>query len=73
LAAGAVTGELTVNSILENRTTANVIAETKEGDHNNVLALGGHLDSVAAGPGINDDGNDSYLVSSTHHADRYDR
>lgn len=53
----ALTADLEVNAILENRTTYNVIAETKGGDHNNVLALGAHTDSVEAGPGINDDGS----------------
>lgn len=48
-----------VNAILENRTTYNVIAETKGGDHDNVIALGGHTDSVEAGPGINDNGSGS--------------
>ncbi|EOA86740.1 Leucyl aminopeptidase yscIV [Exserohilum turcicum] len=48
---------LFVDAIRENRTNYNVIAETKEGDHNNVLMLGGHTDSVFAGPGINDDGS----------------
>jgi Zn-dependent M28 family amino/carboxypeptidase len=38
-------------------TTYNVIAETRGGDHNNVIHLGGHSDSVAAGPGINDNGS----------------
>ena len=52
-----LTADLEVNSVLENRTTYNVIAETKGGDHNNVLALGAHTDSVEAGPGINDDGS----------------
>ena len=37
----------------------NIIAESVGGDHNNVLALGGHTDSVFAGPGINDDGSGS--------------
>ncbi|KAK7699592.1 hypothetical protein SLS64_011546 [Diaporthe eres] len=32
----------------------NIIAETLEGDPDNVLQLGAHMDSVAAGPGIND-------------------
>ncbi|CEJ54930.1 hypothetical protein PMG11_01216 [Penicillium brasilianum] len=54
---GAVTVSLTIDSQIENRTTFNVIAETKGGDHNNVVALGGHTDSVEAGPGINDDGS----------------
>ncbi|KAJ9658983.1 Leucyl aminopeptidase yscIV [Neophaeococcomyces mojaviensis] len=48
---------LEVNSVLENRTTFNVIAETKSGNHDSVLALGAHTDSVEAGPGINDDGS----------------
>lgn len=52
-----VTAELSVNSVIENRTTYNVIAETKEGDHENVVALGAHTDSVEQGPGINDDGS----------------
>ncbi|KAF2027661.1 Zn-dependent exopeptidase [Setomelanomma holmii] len=54
---GTVTANLFVDAIRENRTNYNVIAETKEGDHNNVLMIGGHTDSVFAGPGINDDGS----------------
>ncbi|KAJ1332066.1 aminopeptidase Y [Microdochium nivale] len=57
LQAGPVTANLFVESVLENRTNYNVIAETKTGDKDNVLVLGGHSDSVAAGPGINDDGS----------------
>lgn len=49
---GDVTADLVVDSILENRTTYNVIAETKGGDKDNVLMLGGHTDSVEAGPGV---------------------
>lgn len=56
-AEGAVTLSLEIDSQIENRTTFNVIAETKGGDHNNVVSLGGHTDSVEAGPGINDDGS----------------
>lgn len=52
-----VTAAVEVNAILENRTTYNVIAETKGGDHDNVIALGAHTDSVQQGPGINDDGS----------------
>lgn len=55
--AGGVKVHLSVKAVEENRTTYNVIAETKGGDHNNVLMLGGHTDSVFAGPGINDDGS----------------
>jgi Zn-dependent M28 family amino/carboxypeptidase len=57
LSSGEVIADLFVQAIIENRTTYNVIAETKAGDHNNVLTLGGHTDSVPAGPGINDDGS----------------
>ncbi|KAJ5165226.1 Peptidase M28 [Penicillium coprophilum] len=56
-AKGAVTLAYKLDSRAENRTTFNVIAETKGGDHNNVVSLGGHTDSVDAGPGINDDGS----------------
>tara|TARA_R110002003_G_scaffold232_9_gene16763 strand:+ start:1158 stop:2681 length:1524 start_codon:yes stop_codon:yes gene_type:complete len=54
---GTVQASLFVDAIRENRTNYNVIAETKEGDHDNVLMIGGHTDSVFAGPGINDDGS----------------
>jgi aminopeptidase Y len=40
-------------------TTYNVLAETKDGNPNNVVMAGGHLDSVNAGPGINDNGSGS--------------
>ncbi|KAK2758816.1 Leucyl aminopeptidase yscIV [Arachnomyces sp. PD_36] len=49
--------ELMVNTESENRTTYNIIATTKGGDQDNIVALGGHSDSVDAGPGINDDGS----------------
>lgn len=52
-----VTVNLEVDAVFENRTTYNVLAETKCGDHNNVIALGGHTDSVDAGPGIDDNGS----------------
>jgi Zn-dependent M28 family amino/carboxypeptidase len=38
-----------IEAIRENRTNYNVIAETKYGDKNNVLMIGGHTDSVFAG------------------------
>lgn len=49
---GDVTVDFEVDAVIEERITYNVIAETKEGDHDNVLVLGGHSDSVPAGPGI---------------------
>jgi Zn-dependent M28 family amino/carboxypeptidase len=48
----AVTADLVVQVVEENRTTYNVIAETKEGDHENVIMLGAHTDSVEKGPGM---------------------
>ena len=52
LKTGTVTGDLKIDAISEYRVNYNVIAETKGGDHDNVLLLGGHSDSVYAGPGI---------------------
>ena len=40
-------------------TTENLIAESKGGDAGNVVMAGAHLDSVPAGPGINDNGSGS--------------
>ncbi|MET9603969.1 M28 family metallopeptidase [Streptomyces sp. NPDC006512] len=58
-AAGPVEVTLDIRELRENRKTYNVIAETKGGDENNTVFLGAHLDSVAAGPGINDNGSGS--------------
>ncbi|KAL8880194.1 MAG: hypothetical protein Q9192_008069 [Flavoplaca navasiana] len=52
-----LSADLNVISIRENRTTYNVIAQTKGGDPNNVLVLTAHTDSVNEGPGINDNGS----------------
>jgi Zn-dependent M28 family amino/carboxypeptidase len=43
----------------EQRTSSNVIAEAKTGNPNEVVMAGAHLDSVFAGPGINDNGTGS--------------
>lgn len=48
---------LYVDSYVRRIKTTNVIAETRGGDHDNVVSLGAHSDSVAEGPGINDDGS----------------
>lgn len=50
---------LFVDAYVRNISTLNVIAETAHGDHDNVVSLGAHSDSVGAGPGINDDGSGS--------------
>lgn len=47
---------------VETRITQNVFTETIGGDPENVIMLGGHLDSVVAGAGINDDGSGTSLV-----------
>ncbi len=44
------------------KTTYNVLAETPGGDPENVVMAGAHLDSVAAGPGINDNGSGSAAI-----------
>ncbi|MFD7558815.1 MULTISPECIES: M28 family metallopeptidase [unclassified Streptomyces] len=59
VAAGPVEVTLDVRELRENRKTYNVIAETQGGDADNTVFLGAHLDSVAAGPGINDNGSGS--------------
>ena len=43
-------------------TTYNVLAETPGGDPNNVIMAGAHLDSVNAGPGIQDNGSGSAAI-----------
>ena len=48
---------MNVDSVVTTSYTNNVLATTKRGDQNNVLQVGGHADSVAAGPGLNDDGS----------------
>ena len=43
-------------------TTYNVLAELVDGDPNNVVMAGAHLDSVNAGPGIQDNGSGSAAI-----------
>ena len=50
---------LEVDAVSERRETQNVIAETSGGEEGRVVMAGGHLDSVAGGPGINDNGSGS--------------
>ncbi len=46
-------------------TQVNVIAESRWGDPANVVMAGAHLDSVLAGPGINDNGSGSAALLET--------
>jgi Zn-dependent M28 family amino/carboxypeptidase len=50
------------NTLREIKTTFNVLAETSHGDDSNVVMVGAHLDSVSAGPGINDNGSGSGAI-----------
>jgi hypothetical protein len=43
----------------------NLLAETNTGSSDEVVLVGAHLDSVAAGPGINDNGSGSAAVLAT--------
>ncbi|MEV0677150.1 M28 family metallopeptidase [Actinosynnema sp. NPDC050436] len=53
----AVTVDLRFHT--EDRVSRNVIAQTRTGRKDNVVFAGAHLDSVAVGPGINDNGTGS--------------
>jgi Iap family predicted aminopeptidase len=75
LAVGATAGrslegtvELEVDAVSERRRTVNVIAETAAGRGDRVVMAGGHLDSVPAGPGINDNGSGAAALLETAEA-----
>jgi Zn-dependent M28 family amino/carboxypeptidase len=46
----------------DERTTENVLANTPTGRSDRVVLVGAHLDSVSAGPGINDNGSGSSTI-----------
>ena len=54
-----ITVHLVTDTFSEIVETENVIATGKKGDKNNIVMSGAHLDSVAEGPGINDNGSGS--------------
>ncbi|EFX06467.1 aminopeptidase y precursor [Grosmannia clavigera kw1407] len=54
-----LTATALMDSVVNVVQTKNILAQTVEGDANNCVMLGGHSDSVAEGPGINDDGTGS--------------
>jgi Zn-dependent M28 family amino/carboxypeptidase len=60
--AGPVTIDLSTFGKFTDRFFDQVIAETRGGDPDNVVVVGAHLDSVSAGPGINDDGSGTSLL-----------
>jgi Zn-dependent M28 family amino/carboxypeptidase len=49
-------GNVSTNCNLTDVGTFNIVAETLKGPASPVVVVGAHLDSVPAGPGINDDG-----------------
>jgi Zn-dependent M28 family amino/carboxypeptidase len=51
------TVNLATNGVDVEKLYPNVVAETQRGDANHMVMLGAHLDSVPAGPGVNDDGS----------------
>ncbi|QSP94773.1 M20/M25/M40 family metallo-hydrolase [Marinobacter salinisoli] len=65
LAAGGVAARMLVDAASEIRTTSNVIAESTEGRDDRVVVVGAHLDSVAEGPGIQDNGSGSAAILET--------
>ena len=60
--AGEVTVDLSTFGTFTDRFFNQVIAETRGGDPDHVVVVGAHLDSVEAGPGINDDGSGTSLL-----------
>ena len=66
-AAGEVLAQpsTTATVAVVNDPQANVIAELDGVNDNNVVMAGGHLDSVPAGPGINDNGSGSSALLET--------
>ena len=58
----SVSVHLTTQTLSEQRTTWNVIADTRRGRADRTIVVGAHLDSVLAGPGINDNGSGSATI-----------
>jgi Zn-dependent M28 family amino/carboxypeptidase len=53
---------LATSTLSEIRETWNVLADTRTGSRNHTVVVGAHLDSVLAGPGINDNGSGSATI-----------
>ncbi|MGE2832972.1 M28 family metallopeptidase [Mycobacterium sp. SMC-4] len=56
---------ITMNAGVRTENTRNVIAQTRTGSTTDVVVVGAHLDSVAEGPGINDNGSGVAAVLET--------
>ena len=61
-AANGTTVHVATHAQSDHRSSINVLGETVGGDPDNVVMLGGHLDSVFDGPGINDNGSGTMTV-----------
>jgi Zn-dependent M28 family amino/carboxypeptidase len=61
-AAAGGRARLEVHTLNEERTTRNVIADRAGTNPDEVVMVGGHLDSVLDGPGINDNGSGAMTV-----------
>jgi Zn-dependent M28 family amino/carboxypeptidase len=55
--AGPVTVHMVVDATTTPNTEVNVIADSRSGNRDRTIVVGGHLDSVEEGPGINDNGS----------------
>lgn len=60
--ANGVEVTIDVDAITEDRTTRNILVERIGTDPSQVVMFGAHLDSVPAGPGINDNGTGSMAM-----------
>jgi Zn-dependent M28 family amino/carboxypeptidase len=63
--AGTVSVRISTQTVSETRATSNVIANTKTGRTDRAVVVGGHLDSVVEGPGINDNGSGVSTILET--------
>ncbi|MEV4003682.1 M28 family peptidase [Actinomadura sp. NPDC049753] len=59
---GALKLRVRTDAVHGRRSSANVIADTRQGRADNVVVVGAHLDSVPAGPGINDNGTGAAVL-----------
>ena len=57
-----VTVDVRADVLAEQRTTRNVIAESRTGNRANLVVAGAHLDTVDRGPGLDDNGSGSALL-----------
>src|ERR1700750_2038019 len=65
LRASPGTATIKMNAGVRVEKTRNVLAQTKPGSPRDVVMVGGHLDSVPAGPGIDDNGSGVAAVLET--------